>query len=267
MPPSLAAVLTAVVLAVLGGAAGAFAGRVVPLFHDYEPGPDDAGPPPPCCPHCGARVAWRRWAPLPGRLVGTGRCAACAVRVRAPIAAVASLAAAALGLLGLLRPEWSPLELLAFAFFGLWGVLLAVIDARTRRLPNPLVLPAYPVALVLVGLASLTARNGYGHLVGALIGMAGLAAFYWLLWFIYPAGMGWGDVKLSGLLGLYLGWTGLGAVVSGTFAAFLLSACFGLVLILLGRATRKTQIPFGPFMLIGAFAVILLGDPLPALLG
>ncbi|WP_236700699.1 hypothetical protein [Allosalinactinospora lopnorensis] len=72
---------------------------------------------------------------------------------------------------------------------------------------------------------------------------------------------------MAGLLGLYLGWNGLGSVISGTFLAFLLSAVFGLTLIAMGRATRKSQIPFGPFMVIGAFAVIITGDPLPLLLG
>ncbi|GAB3205771.1 prepilin peptidase [Marinactinospora thermotolerans] len=264
--PSISVVLPALALALLGGLLGAVAGRVVPLFRAYEPVPDGSqGPPPPQCPHCGTRVPWPRWTPLPARFALTGRCADCATAVRAP-AVVGVTAAAVLGGLALL-PGRSAVEIPAFAFLGVVGVVLAVVDARTHRLPNPLVLPAYPVALALLGAAALAVPDGGGRMLTALAGMAGVAAFYWVLWFIHPAGMGWGDVKLSGLLGLYLGWCSLGSAVSGTFAAFLFSACYGLVLIALGRATRRSRIPFGPFMIAGAFAVIALGDPQPALLG
>ncbi|RCV56694.1 prepilin peptidase [Marinitenerispora sediminis] len=266
--------LLPVALAALGAVLGVVLGRVVPLFHAYEYRPDDdSGPPPPTCPHCGGTVPWARWAALPARFAASGRCPACGLAVRSP-AVVAVLTAVVLAVLGAAAsgsiaggPVRSPSEVAAFAFLGVWGVLLAVIDARTHRLPNPLVLPAYPVALALLGAAAATTPGGGAALRSALIGMAALWACYWLLWFIYPAGMGWGDVKLSGLLGLYLGWTGLGAVASGTFVAFLLSACYGLVLIALRRATRRSQLPFGPFMILGALGVIVAGDPLPALLG
>ncbi|MFC7330269.1 prepilin peptidase [Marinactinospora rubrisoli] len=281
--PAPADIVLPVTLAALGAGLGAVLGtvlgRVVPLFHAYEYDPDDdSGPPPPTCPHCGGTVPWPRWSALPVRFVTTGRCPGCGTTVRSP-RTVAVLAAVVLAVLGVTgsgalpggagapAPMWAPLELVAFGFFGLWGVLLAVIDARTHRLPNPLVLPAYPVALALLVAAAATTPGGGRALLSALAGMAALAAGYWLLWFIHPAGMGWGDVKLSGLLGLYLGWTGLGTVLSGTFVAFLLSASYGLVLIALRRATRKSQIPFGPFMILGALGVIVAGDPLPALLG
>ncbi|GLU45996.1 prepilin peptidase [Nocardiopsis ansamitocini] len=260
--PSLPDILVVLGLAVLGGALALPVGRVVPLFQRYEPDPADDSPPPPATyPGSGTPVAWRRWSPLPWRLVATGR-GPDGERVGAPSTVVVTTAVA-FAVLGVRAPDWSAVELVAFCFLALWGAVLAVIDTRTHRLPNPLVLPAYPIALALLALAAVTTPGGPGHAVDALIGMAALSACYWLLWFIYPAGMGWGDVKLSGLLGLYLGWGGLGAVFSGTFAAFLLSASVGLVLIALGRAGRKTPIPFGPFMIAGALAVAVLGDPLP----
>jgi leader peptidase (prepilin peptidase) / N-methyltransferase len=74
---------------------------------------------------------------------------------------------------------------------------------------------------------------------------------------VYPAGIGWGDVKLSGLLGLYLGWIGLFALAIGLAAGFVLAALAGLALIAGGRATRKSQIAFGPYMLAGSLAVII----------
>jgi leader peptidase (prepilin peptidase)/N-methyltransferase len=75
---------------------------------------------------------------------------------------------------------------------------------------------------------------------------------------IYPAGLGWGDVKLAGILGLYLGWLGLAVLAAGLFLGYLLAAGAGLGLIAAGRASRKTQLPFGPFLLAGTLAAIML---------
>ncbi|MFC7480110.1 hypothetical protein ACFQX7_08815 [Luedemannella flava] len=76
--------------------------------------------------------------------------------------------------------------------------------------------------------------------------------------------MGFGDVKLAGLLGLYLGWLGWGPVIVGTFAGFLFGAVVGAVLMLIRRAGRKSAVAFGPFMLAGAFLAIFLGGPIAA---
>jgi leader peptidase (prepilin peptidase)/N-methyltransferase len=75
---------------------------------------------------------------------------------------------------------------------------------------------------------------------------------------LYPAGLGWGDVKLSGLLGLYLGWLGLGALVTGLFLGDLLAAATGVGLIVTRRASRKSFLAFGPFLLAGTLAAVLL---------
>ncbi|UPT19929.1 prepilin peptidase [Thermobifida alba] len=267
MPDMPSAPLLALALAPLGALLAHHAGRVVVLFAAHDPGddPDDPGPPPPTLPRSGRVVPWARWSPLPWRLVLTGRGPGGEpVRAPGPVVLAAAAAFAAVGLGAAQRPA---AEIAALAFLALWGTLLSAVDLRVKRLPDALVRPAYPVALALLGAAALTVPHGRSAFLGALAGMAALWAFYWLLWFVYPAGMGWGDVKLSGLVGLYLGWAGPGPAVSGAFAAFLLSACVGLVLVLLGRAGRKTQLPFGPFMVGGALAVLLLGDPLPLLLG
>jgi leader peptidase (prepilin peptidase)/N-methyltransferase len=96
----------------------------------------------------------------------------------------------------------------------------------------------------------------------ALIGMAALYAFYFLLVLINPRGMGFGDVKLAGVLGLYLGWLGWGELVSGTFMGFLYGGVVGLLMIALRRAGLKSKLPFGPFMLLGALTAILVGGHL-----
>ncbi|MEP7024884.1 MAG: prepilin peptidase, partial [Actinomycetota bacterium] len=105
--------------------------------------------------------------------------------------------AAALLLAMWLRFGASPV-LPAFCYLAVVGVPLAFIDVRLRRLPDALTLPSYPAALVLLGVAAAVIHDGAQHLASALIGMAAALAFYLLQALVYPAGIGWGDVKLSG---------------------------------------------------------------------
>ncbi len=99
-------------------------------------------------------------------------------------------------------------------------------------------------------------------LLRALIGGASLFLFYYLVRAISPRGMGGGDVKLAGLAGTVLAWFGWGELLVGAFSAFLLGGVFGVVLIALGRARRKTAIPFGPWILAGAWVGLVAGAPL-----
>jgi leader peptidase (prepilin peptidase)/N-methyltransferase len=89
-------------------------------------------------------------------------------------------------------------------------------------------------------------------------GGAALWLFYFVLRMIYPPGMGFGDVKHAGELGMYLGYLGWGHVFAGTFAAFLLGGLWSLGLLAARRGTLKSDIPFGPFMLAGTAAAMLL---------
>lgn len=131
------------------------------------------------------------------------------------------------------------------------GLRLAVVDVRTLRLPNRIIFPAYPVAAVLLGVGALIAGEP-SRVLGMLTGAVVLWLVYFMLRVVYPAGMGFGDVKLAGLLGLYLGFAGWGYLLWGTFAAFCLGGLWGLVLIASRRGTLKSAIPFGPFMIGGA---------------
>jgi len=153
----------------------------------------------------------------------------------------------------------------AFLLLAALAPVLTVTDLRSRRLPDPLTLPAYPAAAALLAAGALASPGGARHLLSALAGLAAAGLFFALLAGIHPAGLGWGDVKLSGVLGLYLGWLGAAAVAAGLLGAFVLAALAGLGLIATGRATRKTQIPFGPFMLASAIAVIAASGLAPAL--
>jgi leader peptidase (prepilin peptidase)/N-methyltransferase len=194
-------------------------------------------------PPAGLTLAGRPLA-LAGRLV-TGR-----------LALGLALLAAALLAAGVLRFGWSAL-LPAYCYLALVSVPLAWIDAQSRRLPDRLTLPSYPIALALLGGAAVAVPAGGQHYLHALAGLAACAAFYGVLWLISSASIGLGDVKLAGVLGLYLGWFGARATLAGLLGGFVLAAVVGVILITARRATRKTHLPFGPFMLTATLAVVL----------
>lgn len=163
---------------------------------------------------------------------------------------------------GLLAARFGPAaELPAYLYLGAVGVALAVIDLDCRRLPDSLTLPSYAIGGALLGAAALARRDGDAALRAAAA-MAVLFAVFYLLALIHPRGMGFGDVKLAGVLGLYLGWLGWEHLLLGVFLAFLLSALSGVALIAARRATLKSALPFGPFLLAGALTAVLWGGPL-----
>jgi leader peptidase (prepilin peptidase)/N-methyltransferase len=213
------------------------------------------------CPVCGSPIAARDNVPVLSWLLLRGRCRAC----RAPISPrypLVELLTAGVFAVVALRIGWHP-DLAAFLVLAASGMALALIDLDTHRLPNALTLPAYPVGLALLGIAALAARDG-GPLLRGLAGMLSLLALYALLFVLHPRGMGLGDVKLAGVLGLHLGWLGWAELAVGAWLGFLAGGAVGIVLLALGRAGRKTPIPFGPYMLLGALGGILWGDAIAA---
>jgi leader peptidase (prepilin peptidase)/N-methyltransferase len=149
-------------------------------------------------------------------------------------------------------------ELAAWLLLAPFAVLLALVDRRVHRLPDQLTLPLAAAAAVLLGLAALL-PGGAGSWSTALLGGLVLGAGYLVLFLIHPNGMGFGDVKLALSLGVALGWYGWAVLFAGAFAGFVLGSLYGIGLLVLGRANRKTGIPFGPFMIVGALAGLLLG--------
>jgi leader peptidase (prepilin peptidase) / N-methyltransferase len=147
-------------------------------------------------------------------------------------------------------------ELPAYLYLATISVPLAVIDLRTLRLPNAFTLSAYPIVAALLLLPAI-AYGDWPALWRAAIAGVALLACYVLLHVINPSGMGMGDVKLSGPLGALLGWVSWEAVLLGTLVGFILAAATGVALIVARRAGRKSALPFGPFMLAGAWIAIL----------
>ena len=118
---------------------------------------------------------------------------------------------------------------------------------------------ALAAALLAVASWNPGGEPAWSALLRAVLGCAILFVFYFIVAFAYPAGMGFGDVKLAGVLGLYLGWVGWGSLAVGAFGAFLLGGVFAVILLVGRRAGRKSGIPFGPWMLLGAMLGIVAG--------
>ncbi|GAA1987352.1 prepilin peptidase [Microbacterium pumilum] len=224
------------------------------------------------CAHCDSPVRWWHNVPVGSWLALGTRCATC----RSPISARYPLVEATTGALFAVVTWWFVIEppapspaaswTVAAAFLHLVAisVALTLIDIDTHRLPNAIVLPSYAVAVVLFVIACLLGSD-WRALGRAAIGMSLLYAFYFILRVVRPDGMGGGDVKLAGVLGLYLGWLGWGALAVGAFGAFLLGGIFGALLLLRKRAGRRTAIPFGPWMILGAWTGVFAGEALGSL--
>lgn len=142
------------------------------------------------------------------------------------------------------------------------AVALAVVDLRTRLLPRRVVVPATLVMLALGALGAATVFD-WPDLVRGLIGLAVGRSFYYVLWFIRSAGMGFGDVRLAALLGFTLAYVGWPEFAVGMYAGFLIFGLPGVLLALVKRdaALLKVAYPFGPFMIAGALIGLWVGDP------
>jgi leader peptidase (prepilin peptidase)/N-methyltransferase len=208
------------------------------------------------CPQCGHEIRGRDNVPIVSWLLLRARCRDCGAHVSARYPLVELATAVLFGLLA-----WHfglHVVLIAYLYLAAIGVALALIDIDLHKLPDALTLPSYPVAAVLLTAGALSAHEPF-NLARAAIGGAVLFVLYAVLWFVYPKGMGLGDVKLAGVLGMYLGFLGWGTLAVGAFFGFALGGVIGVTLMATGRATRKSKIPFGPFMLAGALAAVFFG--------
>jgi leader peptidase (prepilin peptidase) / N-methyltransferase len=262
----IAGLLLAVPAAVLGLVIGSFLNVVV-----YRvPAGLSVVRPRSACPGCGHEISARDNVPVLSWLLLRGRCRSCSAPISARYPLVELAGAVAFGAVafvvapallstgGALMATASGLRLVALLYLAAISIALALIDVDVHRLPDAIVLPSYAVGVVLLGGAAL--------LDGDLVGLARIAAgagigfgLYFVLALISPRGMGLGDVKLAGVLGLWLGAFGWPQLVVGIGAAFLLGGIAGIVLLATRRAGRKTGIPFGPWMLAGAWVGIAAG--------
>lgn len=138
-------------------------------------------------------------------------------------------------------------------------VALTVIDLRSFVLPNRIVFPVTAASVVILSIAALTGGDG-DALLRALVCAAIAFAAFTVLHLVSPRAMGFGDVKLSFLLGLDLGWLGGGEAVLGLALGFVYGAVIGIALIVSRVRSRKDHVPFGPFLAAGALTAVLVGD-------
>ncbi len=205
------------------------------------------------CPACGTVVKAAHNIPVISWIVLRGRCAGCGVPipVRLPVVELASalLAVAVVAVWGL---QWVAL---AYYIFLMTLLALATIDAETTLLPDQLTLP-----LLWLGLLGAFWFDAMPTLVeatfGAVVGYLSLWLVYWAFRLVTGReGMGYGDFKLMAAIGAWLGWQFAPAVI---LTAALLGLAYALVRILRQTATRRTPIPFGPFLAAAGTAVLFL---------
>lgn len=247
------------------------------------------------CPTCTEPVRWYQNVPVLSWLLLRGRCGSCRqpISARYPLVELATgiaFAAIAWGWIAL-GADAAPgaqtplasfeatfgaiaaadgtagplagraLVLVAFLWFAATGIALTLIDLDTQRLPHAITTPSIVVTILLLSGASILGVDAWA-LVRAGIGFVALYVFYGILRIVRPDGMGGGDVRLAAYTGLVLGWLGWGPLIVGAFAAFVAGGLYGIALLFSQRAGRKSGIPFGPWIIAGAWIGIVAGEPL-----
>ena len=246
-------------LAVLCAAAGICVGTYLNLVIDQVPRKRPMWPLRTGCRNCLDGAGAASGPPMLPWLVRKRRCPTCGQRVSIRYGVVelgtAVLFAAAAIRLG---PDAA---LPAYLVFFACLVSISVIDLELQIIPNRIVYPTIAVSLPLLALAAV-AKTDIDPLVTALAG-AGIAfAILLVVHLVSPASMGFGDVRLAFILGLFLGWFDLSHVAIGLFVGFALGAVVGIGLMLFGGRGRKDSVSFGPFLATGAAIAVLFGDPL-----
>ncbi len=215
------------------------------------------------CGTCAAPLSWREQMPFLSWWAARGRCHSCGMglgRRRAFVDAVCVLLS-----FGVLAQSLPGFTVVPWMLFIPIAVALAVIDMHEKRLPDALTLPAAGGALVLLGIdAGFHGIDGLWH---ALLGAFMLFTVYFLMNLLSRGGMGMGDVKLALSIGALTGYLGWIYTTGATMIGFLVGGLLSAVLLLSRRTERKDTIPFGPFMLFGAFAILPVAGLLAAFLG
>ncbi len=155
-------------------------------------------------------------------------------------------------------------DLPAFLVMAVLGVAMGYVDLRRHLLPDRLTVPALASSAVLLAAAAAVTGALTTAYPRAWAAAGAMFALYLVLALIYPAGLGLGDVKLAASLGLLLGWLGWVYAVVGVVAAFVVGAVVGVALLVSRRATRRTAVPFGPSMLVGALVAVVWAQPIAA---
>ena len=262
----------------IGGSAvlGALIGSFLNVVIHRVPAGQSVVHPPSACPGCGNRIRPYDNIPVVSWLILRGRCRDCSTPISARYPLIEAGTAVAFGLVAawMLSPlspagdivaaagGWGLLAgallLIAYLWLAASSIALTAIDLETHRLPNAIVLPGYAVAAIGLGVPALFAGD-LARLGIAAAGAGLMFGAYALMAIAWPGGMGMGDVKLAGVLGVFLGFSGWAALAVGAFGAFVLGGVISLILLATKRIGRKGGIPFGPWMIAGAWVGLVFG--------
>jgi leader peptidase (prepilin peptidase)/N-methyltransferase len=236
------------------------------------------------CPRCGVPIAARDNIPVVSWLLLRGRARCCGVPISPRYPLVELVTAGAFALVAawstsafgagsgdagtatasgpLVPAAWGSLwPLPAFVFLAAASVALAAIDLEHMRLPFWLVVPSWWIGAVLLGGAALLMGHGDAA-VRMLVGGLAYWTLYRLLYAVSRGRLGYGDVRLAGLLGGYLAWVSWGTLVLGAYLATFVGGVAFVGLVLARRAGFKTELPYGPPMIIGAWLGLFWGQQL-----
>ena len=225
------------------------------------------------CPKCEAQIHWWQNIPVLSWLALRGKCANCKNPISFQYPAIELLTSALFAVLtwsvidkGLVEDYTSITSLIgvllvivALCYFAFIGVVLSIIDLKTQRLPDVLVLPTFAVSLVLLSVAALLIDEP-SRILTMFICAVGSSFLYGILWFFFPNGFGLGDVKLMLVVGAILGWFSVGQAVLGVMLPFIVLSVVALPLMLVKIVGRKTKAPLGPWIVLGAIISIMFGD-------
>ncbi len=209
------------------------------------------------CPRCGHDLAWYDNVPVLSWLWLRRRCRYC----RGPISARYPLVEILTALVFAVVVAEHSVRFISVGLghLAVVSVALVFIDIDVGRLPNALVMPSYPVVAALLA-ADAALEGDWWNLARAGIGLLALGGFYGLLWFAYPAGLGFGDVRTAGLLGLTAGYLGWASLAVGAIVGPLIGGVIVIVGLASGRLHRKSRIPYGPALIGGAWVGFLAGE-------
>ena len=247
--------------AILEAAAGVFGlviGSFIGVVVDRLPRQESIVSPPSHCVACSAPVRAYDNIPVVSYVVLRGRCRACGARIP-PRDALLELGIGILFVLLAWRLS-SAWALPAYCVLAAAVVGISAIDVEHMRIPSTLVYSTAVLGAPLLVLAS-AGTHRWSALLGALIGGAVAFAAFFTLFFAVPKGIGFGDVRLAGLCGGFLGWMGYREVIVGFLISFIVAGVPAAVLLAMHKVNRRTQIPFGPFLAAGTVITVLFGAP------
>jgi leader peptidase (prepilin peptidase) / N-methyltransferase len=244
-----------VVAGVFGLLIGSFIGVVV----DRVPRQESIVLPPSHCVACSAPIRAYDNIPIVSYALLRGRCRACGTRIP-PRDAFLELGTGVLFVLLAWRLT-SAWELPAYCVLAAAGVAISAIDIEHMRIPSVLVYTTVALGAPLLVLAS-AGTHRWSALESAAIGGAIALAAFGALFYAVPKGIGFGDVRLAGLCGGFLGWLGYREVVAGFVISFIVAGVPAALLLATGKVQRRTKIPFGPFLAAGTVITVLFAAPI-----